>query len=87
MDNKAKHWIFGNSLHKEIDSLHFLYRSLVNNIKEHREWTIRDVPTHPHGVKSSVLLISSPSDLTPKFDGTVLFANDQDSFPKPMPGW
>lgn len=82
MDNIAKHWIFGNSLHKEIDSLHFLYRSLVNNIKEHREWTIRDVPTHPHGVKSSVLLISSPSDLTPGFDGTVLFANDRDSFPQ-----
>ena len=76
MENKTKHWIFGESLHKELDNLHFLHKSLVKHIKEHREWTVQEVPPTTQGGKDSVLLISSPSDLFPGFEGTVLFAND-----------
>ena len=82
MENKTKHWIFGESLHNELENLQFLYKSLVKNVKEHRGWSIQDKGSSSRGGKDTILLISSHSDLTPGFEGVALLANDCEPSPE-----
>lgn len=42
MDKRSKNWIFGSNFHKYSENLHFLYKSLVKNVKEHRDWDCDD---------------------------------------------
>jgi hypothetical protein len=82
MDNKTNNWIIGRELSRDYDNLHFLYKSLVKNVKKHRKWVHQDIKDDSQSTKDSILLINSSSDLTPNFGGTILFVNDQELLPK-----